>query len=222
MGFLGPAMPWIIKGASILGGYLGGKKAQSSAMQRSPEEQAALTGATGAANTLNQTGSVLTGTGLPAVNKSLSYYQTLLSGSRPAMALATAGPRAAITDTYAGAQRNLDRAGVQGASRMEAEADLGRQRAAQIAGLTTGVQPAAAGALMQGGQGLIGEGNAASQAGAGIWQNLLGQGYQNRVYGRGEGEKAGTGIGSLLFDVLSGFGKKGGRAPMGQGWGVLQ
>jgi hypothetical protein len=95
---------------------------------------------------------------------------------------------------------------VQGAQRQEAEADLGRERASRIAGLTTGVQPAAAEALMQGGQGLIGQGNQASGAAGSIWQNLLGQGYNNRVYARQEGEKAGQGIGSLLFDILSGFG----------------
>jgi hypothetical protein len=216
VGFLAPAVPWIVKGGSLLGGWLGGRQAQKSAQQRSPEELAALQGAQSAGNTLMQQGQTLTSTGLPAIQKSLGYYQTLLGGNRAAQALATAGPRAAITDTYRGAERNLERAGVRGAQKDVAEAELGRDRAAQVAGLTAGVQPGAAAALMQGGSGLVGQGSSILSGAGSLWSGLLGQGFENRKYARGEGEKAGTGIGSLLFDVLSGFGgKKGGSSSPG-------
>ena len=211
MGFLAPALPWIIKGGAALAGVIGGRKAQSSAMQRSPEEQAALGGATNTANTLTTTGTQLTGAGMGAVNPALSYYQTLLRGSRGAMANATAGPRGAITDTYRGAERGLEHSGVQGAGRDLATAELGRQKAGQIAGLTTGVQPAAAAALSDLGTNLTSQGGQQSNAAGSIWSSLLGQGNANRQYGRAEGEKAGTSIGGLLFDVLSstiGKGKK--------------
>ena len=216
MGFLAPAVPWIVKGASVLGGWLGGRKAQSNAMQRSPEELAALSGASSAASGLTQQGQTLTNTGLPAVQKSLGYYQTLLSGSRAAMAQATAGTRNALTDTYRGAERGLEHSGIRGGSRDLAAAELNRDRAGKIAGLTTGVQPGAAAALMEGGSELVGQGTTTMANAGSLWSGLLGQGFQNRTYARGEGEKAGKGIGSLLFDILSGFGggQRGGGAGM--------
>lgn len=221
MGFLAPAIPWIIKGGAALGGALLGKKAQSSAMQRSPEEQMALGGAQTAAGALGEQGKTLTNLGLPAVSQSTDYYQTLLRGSRPAMAMATAGPRAAITDVYRGAERNLDRSGIRGAQRDVAEAELGRQRASQISGLTTGVQPYAADALNRTGMGLLGQGTSALQGVGSIWSNLLGQGAENRQYGRQEGEKFGGSMGSLIFDILNGtigkFGKGGGSGLLGGG-----
>ena len=68
-------------------------------------------------------------------------------------------------------------------------------------------------------------GNFAPSGVGNIYQNLLTAGAQNREYARGEGEKAGKGIGGFLFDILSGggnfgFGKK--PAPFGQGYGVLR
>lgn len=203
-------MPYIIKGASLLGGYLAGRKAQSSAMQRSPEEMLALQGAQSAGTNLTQQGQTLTGMGMPALQKSLGYYSTLLGGNRAAMSLATAAPRAAITDTYRGAERNLEYSGVRGAARESAVADLARDKAGNISRLTAGVQPGAAGALADIGSNLTGQGTTAFGNAGNVWSSLLGKGFENRKYAREEGEKAGTSIGSLLFDILSGFGKKGG------------
>lgn len=209
MGFLGPAIPWIAKGASLLGGWLAGRHAQNSAMQRTPEEMAALQGAQSSATQLNRQGSILSGTGLPAVQKSLGYYQTLLGGNRAQMAQATAAPRAAITDTYRGAARSLEQSGVRGGARDMATEELARDKAGKIAGLTSGVQPYAAGAMADIGSNLVGQGTSAYGRAASTWASLLGEGFANRKYGREEGEKAGTSIGSLLFDILSGtFGGK--------------
>jgi hypothetical protein len=208
MGFLAPALPWIAKGASLLGGWLGGKKAQSSAQQRSPEELAALNSATSAGNTLVQQGQQFNRLGLPAVQSSMGYWDTLLRGSRSAMAGATAGARGAITDQYRGAANNLERSTLQGAQRGQAQEELNRDRVAKIAGLTSGVQPGAADALSKQGDSLLSMGGQQLNAAGGLFQNLLGEGFANRKYARQEGEKAGSGIGSLLFDVLSGFGGK--------------
>ena len=211
MGFLAPAIPWIIKGGAALGGALLGKKAQSNAQQRSPEELAALSGAQGAAGALSRQGSMLTQAGMPAVGQATNYYQTLLRGNRGAMAQATAGPRAQITDVYRGADRGLERSGVRGAARDVASSELNRERASSIASLTTGVQPMAAAALGGLGSNLVGQGTSALSGGGSIYSSLLGQGMQNRQYARSEGEKASTGIGSFLFDILSGsLGKMGG------------
>lgn len=217
MGFLAPAVPWIIKGGSMLGGYLLSKQAQKGAMKRSPEEAAALQGAQSAAGNLTTQGMNLLNTGAPMTSQASNYWSTLLRGDRASMAMATAGPRAQITDVYRGAESNLERSGVRGASRDVARAELGRDRASKIAGLTTGVQPFAAQMLgsLGGEQTRTG---ASLLSGAGnIWGGLLGQGFENRTYARKEGEKFGTSMGGLIFDILSGtFGKK--KANAGYDW----
>lgn len=204
MGFLAPAVPWIVKGGAALAGSLFGRKAESGAANRYPEEKTALAGGQAAGQQLGTFGGQAIGLGLPAARKAVGYYQTLLGGNRAAMAQATAAPRAAITDTYRGAEANLDRSGVQGASRMRAEAELSRDRAAQIAGLTTGVQPAAAAALSSLGPTLTGQGATSTSAAGTVWSNLLGEGARNRVYARQEGENTGTEIGKLIFDTIAG------------------
>lgn len=208
MGFLAPAIPWIAKGGALLGGALFGRHAQNAAQERSPEEQAALGGATSAAGALGQQGANLTAAGMPAVNGASTYWQTLLNGNRAAMRGAVAGPTAAITDQYRGAQRGLERSGVQGGVKDLAKAEMGRDQASKIAGLTTGVQPQAADELGRLGTTLTGQGTAAYHSAGGIYDSLLGQGYKNRVYAREEGEKAGSSLGSLIFDILNGTGKQ--------------
>jgi len=208
MGFVAPFIPTI---AGAIGGIFAGKKATSAAMKRSPEEQQALTGAQGAAGGLQQAGTSLLQQGSPYLQKAGGYYSTLLGGNRAAMSQAVAGPRAALTDVYRGAERGLERSGVRGATRELAEAELGRDRASRIAGLTTGVQPSAAAALADLGGGTAQLGLGAMQAGGGIYGRLLGEGAQNRYYGRSEGERFSSGVGGLLFDILSGtmkFGKR--------------
>jgi hypothetical protein len=221
MGFLAPALPWLIKGGAALGGALFGKKSQSAAGQRSPEEAMALGGAQGASAGLMSGGQALTNLGVPAARKSIGYWQTLLGGSRAAMAQATAGPRGAITDVYRGAERGLERSGVQGASRDRAEAELNRDRAGQISGLTTGVQPMAAGALGDLGMSATSTGLGAYGNAGSIWSSLLGQGAKNREYARGEGEKSGSSIGKLIFDILSGGGGKGNTGYIGKDIGLV-
>lgn len=210
MGFLAPALPWIVKGGALLGGFLGGRKAQSSAQQRSPEELAALGGAQAAGSGLLTSGTQLTQAGLPGAQQAASYYSTLLGGNRAQMSEAVAGPRGAITDQYRGAERGLERSGIRGAQGDLARAELNRQRVGQIAGLTTGVQPMAAAGLADLGTNLVSQGGQRQAAAGSLYGSLLGQGAANRIYARGEGEKAGTSIGSFLFDILSRFGGKGG------------
>jgi hypothetical protein len=193
-----PFMPLIAQGAGMLGGAIAGKKATASAQQRSPEETAALTGATGAANTLGQTGSSLLSQGRGYLQQPAGYYQSLLSGNRAAMSNATAAPRAQLQEGYRGAQSGLATSGIRGAAKDQLAGNLQRQGASQIAGLTTGVQPAAAGALaglsgnlLQAGAPMLG------QSGT-IFGNLLGQGANNRQYARGEGQQTGAAIGNLV------------------------
>ncbi len=226
MGFLAPAIPWIVKGGAMLGGALLGKGAQSSAMKRSPEESAAIGGLQGAAGQLSTQGGSLIGQGTPLTGQAANYWSTLLRGDRAAMSQATAGPRGAITDIYRGAESNLERSGVRGASRDVAKAELGRDRAGRIAGLTTGVQPFAAQQLGEIGESQTRTGASMLSQSGNIWGNLLGEGFRNRTYGREEGEKFGGSMGGLLFDILSGtIGKMGGpktikSTPIGTGMGT--
>ena len=213
MGFLAPALPWIIKGGSLAAGMLAGRKATSSAMARSPEEQAALAGGQGAAGGLATSGANLLKTGVENVTPATNYYQTLLHGNRALQSQAVAAPRGALTDVYTGAERGLEKSGVRGAQRDVASGELARQKAGQISSLITGVQPGAASALSQIGLEQTGQGGSQLAHAGSLYGGLLGQGTSNRYYGRQEGEKAGQGIGGFLFDILSGMGgKRGGGA----------
>jgi hypothetical protein len=229
---MGAIIPFIPTIAGAIGGILGGKKATSAAMKRSPEEAVALGGAQGAGAALGAQGKGLygTGTGMVAQGQTTlaqptNYYSRLLSGNRALASQAVAAPRGAITDVYRGAERNLEQGGVRGAARDVAKAEIGRSRAGQISSLITGVQPAAAGALTSIGETQTGQGAGIASTGVSatgtsgsLYSNLLGQGTQNRQYARGEGEKFGSGFGGLIFDLLNKAGmKKGGG---GGGGGV--
>ena len=218
MGFVIPALkyaaPWIAKGAGALVGGLFGKKREQAvtagAQQRSPEEQAALGGASGAAGELGATGAALTGAGQRTRAPATSYYSTLLRGNRGAMAQATAAPAAAIRDLYSGAERGLERGGR--TSTTQAKAELAREQAGRLASLVTGVQPAAAEALTEIGQTQTGQGLGATGSAGSLYGGLLGQGAQNRqlagMVGRNAGEDFSNKIGSFLFDILTGLKKK--------------
>lgn len=201
------AKPAIQAGAAI-GGHFFGKRAEKGAMKRSPEEQVALGGAQKSGQALQQTGGELVQEGRQTLQQPLNYWQRLLGGNRPQMAQATAGARGAITDIYRGAERGLEKSGVRGAARDVQKGELNRQRASQIAGLTTGVQPMAAQQVAGIGGEQLGTGAPMLGQAGDIYTNLLGQGAQRTQYARGEGEKAGSAAGGLIFDVMSGFGGK--------------
>jgi hypothetical protein len=193
-----PFMPLIAQGVGALGGAIAGKKATQSAQQRSPEELAALGGETNAANTLGQTGSSLVSQGTNALGKAGSYYGTLLGGDRAAMANATAAPRAQLGETMRGAQAQLGQSGIRGAAKDLLSGNLARQGASAVSGLTTGVQPMAAQGLGQVGSSLNQTGAPMLGQSGNLFANMLGAGANNRQYARGEGEKTGGAIGSLI------------------------
>ena len=211
-------------GGSVLGNWLGGKSAKS-AMQRTPEELEALRGGQGAARGLAGQGSMLTQTGMPGIRGASDYWSTLLHGNRAAMSQATAAPRGAITDQYRGAERGLERSGVRGGVRDLAMAELSRDRAGKIAGLTTGVQPAAAANLAQLGTTLTGQGTAAQIGGGNIWADLLRAGTQNRMLGQEAGNRTSAAFGGGIWDLLAGTGSGSGTSTSSTGggkWGWLK
>lgn len=228
-----PVIPFIPMIASTVVGAIAAKKGQAAAMKRTPEEATSLAGGQGAGSELAGAGKSLTGTGTGMIDQGqttlagpTNYFQKLLSGNRALQTQAVAAPRAAISDVYRGAERNLEQGGVRGASRDVAKAELGRERAGKISSLITGVQPGAAGALTDIGQtqtgqgaGIAGTGVGATSSGGNLFSNLLGQGFDNRKYGREEGGKGGAAWGKLIFDVMKSSGKFGGKTDMSSAMG---
>jgi hypothetical protein len=218
-----PFIPLIAQGVGALGGALAGKKATSMAQQRSPEELAALSGETGAANTLGTTGNSLVTQGRSMMQQPADYYSRLLGGDRAAMAEATAGPRAQLQEGYKGAQSQLATSGIRGAAKDQLSGNLMRQGASQIAGLTTGVQPAAAGALGSLGTTTLQAGAPMLSQSGNLFANMLGQGYNNRIQAQQQGQTTGNAIGSLIAGagpvLQSTFGGTKSMFPIGGGGG---
>lgn len=146
--------------------------------------------------------------GMPATSSALNYYAKLLQGNRATMAQAVAGPTRQITDVYRGAERSLERQGVRGGVRDTALAELSRDRAADIAGLTTGVQGQAADRLAdlgttlsnQGMQGISGAAGQFGSAASGFGQ----QATDFRNAGRQDMAGAGASFGELIKIILQG------------------
>lgn len=142
-----PFIPMIAQGVGAVVGKFAGKKATDAAQKRSGEEDVSLQGGQQTGQESLGTAGSLMQQGRPMIGHAGNYFQTLLHGNRAAMGLATAAPRAAISDTYRGAARNLTQSGLRGAARDVHAGELNRQRAGQVSSLVTGVQPAAAEAL---------------------------------------------------------------------------
>lgn len=196
---MGTAVPIGLAGAQMLGSYIGSRK--------SKEEKAATAAQQQAQSMLMGQGGALTSMGMPAQQSALGYYQTLLGGNRAAQAQAIAAPTANITDMYRGAERNLDHKGIRGGGRDLAMAELGRGRVSQLAQLTTGVQPMAAGNLGSLGGQATNQGIAATSGAAGVASNLVGQNFQNRQNTNEMMGAGGAGIGSAIYDVWKGKSK---------------
>lgn len=218
------AVPWIIKGGVALGSHFLGKKMTSSAMKRSPEEQQALAGAHSALQGGDQQANQLSEFGMPVLRQASDYYSTLLKGNRAQQGLATAAPKASITDLFRGAQADLNSSNMRGGERDLAGAHLRRDRTNQLSQLTAGVQPMAADALMRIGGGSTAGALYGKAASAQAYTNLLSQGADNRANARQEGRDFSKDMGSVLADMFGmGKGDKGVKTipsvPIGTGMG---
>lgn len=155
----------------------------------------------------------LLASGMPKVDAASGYYNTLLRGDRSAMRQAVAGPTAALTDQYRGAERSLERSGVQGGVRDLAKAELSRDRANSIAQLTTGQQGKAAASLADLGTNLIAGGgtnlSGAAETAGGVMRSKIGASQ----FQYGADQQTGAAVGSLIFDILRG-GMGGWKSPL--------
>lgn len=167
------AIPLVSTGISVIGG-LWNKHKQG---QQQKKDDAAAAGPLAAqqaqGDALSQQGAATYGMGRAALGGATNYYQRLLGGDKSQLAQAVAPERAALTDTYRGAERGLDRTGAQGAARDIASADLNRDRAGKIGALVSGVRPGAAAALGNLGQAGVQMGIGATQGAGGIYAQML-------------------------------------------------
>lgn len=222
MGPIAPALPWIAKGGAALGAALLGRKGaqasgQASVAGASPEERAATTGQLGAAKTLAGQGGSLFRFGQPLMEQSAGYYGRLLSGDRASMTQAMQPEIGAISDVYRGAGRSLERGGLRGARREQAQGELAREKAGRISGLIPGVRPAAAESLMGLGERSTTSGMGATGAAGSLFGGTAGQLAQNRFGQAGLSRQAGQDTGRLIFDILTQTGGKGGKKTMAAG-----
>lgn len=208
-----PAVPFIIPavttGISAIGAYRNSKRAG----QASAAQDAALQQQMFGLGQAQRRGGGLYDQSLPMFQQAGNYYKTLLSGNRAAMNQATAGPAAQITSTYRGAQRSLLGSTIRGGARDTALAELNRDRAASLAGLHTGVQPMAAGALAGlGGQGMTMGLNSLLGASTGM-NSAAGQfGTNMQLYGqnaRQDMQGVGAGVAEILRAILANRGTGG-------------
>lgn len=212
-----PAIPALITGGAGIASSLIGKSSANAAATRSPEETAALASNTGIANRASDQSGKLFDAAMPAVGSAIKYNDTLLNGSRPAMDLATAGTRAAVGDTYTGADRAISMR-TPGAGQARARAELNRGRAADIARITTGVQPNAAANLAGIGTGLIPAAGAGLNTATAANNANLTSGMANRTQANTVGSNTAGSFGRIFAQIMALSGKGGlpraGGSPM--------
>lgn len=198
-----PAVPFIPAiGSMVMGGISAARNAKR-AGKADKMQQAGLGASMGVASKQEGLAGDLTGLAMPGLRQSSNYYSTLLNGNRNQMRLATAAPTAAITAQYRGAERGLEHAGVRGGERMTAMAELNRDRAATIAGQTTGVQPMAAAALGDLSGRTMNSGLASLNEAGATYQNAAGQyGDRHRTFSGNQRDDM-TGVGRGLADLIA-------------------
>lgn len=136
---------------------------------------------------LEQQGASLFSVGMPAYVTALRYYQTLVGGSRGAMAQAIGPEAEMIAAGYRGAARQIEGPALRSGIAASALADLQRAQAGDIGQLIQRVRPQAAAALGALGQGGIQLGQAATGQALSPYQNLLGAAIQGEQFGAGLG-----------------------------------
>lgn len=210
------AMPWIIKGGSAIAGSLLGKKLSGP----SKEQQAGMTGAQNAINTLGSYAQPLMSQGFGMAQRggqnldaATNYYMGVM-GNR-GQALSHLAPEISNTlDFYRGSAGKIGR-NLQGGSRDYALAELERQKVGQIAGLVPAARRTAAeglgdlggryGAL---GSAFTGQGLSAAGGAANASTQLFGMANDIQKQ-QAEGGKT---MGGFIYDILksSPLGKMGG------------
>ena len=193
-----PFIPLIASGVSAGVGYLA-NRGKNKALENSANAQGAAT--TMLANQQAQMGADQYQMGRPLLQQASGYYSKILSGNRSAMQSALQPEREATTDIYRGAERSLDRSGIQGGSRDVARAELSRNRAGQLSSLLSNMRPQAAAQTSALGGGLTSSAMGATQNAASVYQNLLAGTRSNQQYQNSQQAASGAAWGKLLADL---------------------
>lgn len=145
-----PAIPLIVAGASVAGSVYQAKKAGevANAQKQLVGQQSAL------ANEIAGFAQNQHSMAQPALSKAMQYYMQLATGNRGMINSALAPDRAALTDTYKGAEQGLLARTAPGPGRDRAIAELYRQRAGQLGLMPFQAKQSAIGNLGQIGQNL--------------------------------------------------------------------
>lgn len=206
----------MIQGGLALGsgiaGHYAAKSAAAGAMQRSPEEQAALARSTALAGPAGQLGQQYSNLALPRVGQALNYYGTLLGGNRAAIRQAVSPELQDIGEAYKGSANQIGRSYLAGGQRDQALAENARGQAGQVSRLLGSVRPMAAQGVGQLGLGAAQVGQQQQYIAGLLNQGLLQSGFQNRLLGQQAGANAASQWGGLfarLSSALSGVGTKG-------------
>lgn len=162
-----PAIPLITGAVSAFASYkqAKGQSKIASAQQGIMGEQSGL------AKELTSFARDRMASGQPALDKAMSYYTRLATGNRGMINSALAPDRAALNDTYKGAEMGIDHSIGSGPRRDQAIAELYRKRAGQLGTMPFVAKQGAVNSMAQLGQnqvsaGLTGYGDAANALGA--------------------------------------------------------
>lgn len=172
-----------------------------------PEKAALAEETAGAAQARTQSAELYKGA-LPQLQQTGNYYSTLVGGNRSALTAAMQPETRQITDAYAGASANLERAGVRGATRDLAEADIGRERAGRIAGLVPGLRANAAANLSGLATNTLAASGGRLSSSTGTYADLA-RGYQQDRYQQDDQhQQSGEAWGKLITGLLSAYAAK--------------
>lgn len=167
--------------------------------------------------------------GMPLLQTTSNYYRALVGGDRGAMDAALAPDRAAITDTYRGAEKGITN--LRGPTRDLARAELARSKAGALGLLPAQARRGAVEGAQHAGEYATSAGMDARSRGASLYESAAGlaaqganaanttaqtgiqQGYLNLAQGRQNYDMA-SGLGGLFGEVLKGILNRGTKAPI--------
>jgi len=156
---------------------------------------------------LQNTGTTLTGLGVPQLQQAGGYFSKLASGNRATMTQALSPEISQINSVYGGTARTLSRF-LRGPTRDVQMAEGERQRAGQIGGLFATARPQANTALAALGSQTVGQGVGAAGAAGSLFGTQAKLGQEADIANAQLQSEAGQGFGGLLFNILKTWGPK--------------
>lgn len=204
------AIPLLTAGIGAAGSLFAGKKVadatRKASLFRSPEEQQYQSALTALTRQQTQQGADLYSRALPVLTQAGDYQARLLRGNPADLAELTGGERALTRQSYAGADRAVERSGLRGMARDRALASNKQALAGSLSMLTKGIRGQAAGALQNLGTSMLYPAITASASAASGLGQLVGLEGQRSMGAAQAGQQAGAAttetLGGLLAQLL--------------------